>query len=397
MTNTGLLSSKLNNSGIKGTIKKDISSDANFQVGLDLNQYKTTVLARENQKSYLSHDQKEFETTLFGNYQFWVSHHFLIDLGTRLTHLNQPSKIYALPNAMVTYFIGEKINVRTAYSQGVQALHEVTIVNRFGREMDALVLNDEQEEYPVLHSIKYMLGGGYSTQHFSFDAEFYYRKLDGLMRVTTLQPDPGFNDNTPPWNFYRLYTGSGWTAGMDLTAYFKKGKTDFVASYTLSKIAEQYDRFFEGKEFSPQEDRRHQVKFSGKYKMGHFDFSTSVTYKSKAPYLSYVKVEDNDHHNDHDNDHNHHGHHGIEMAPPEAVFDSLPEFFSLDLGIDYSFKFLNQRALIGISLINSTDHANVDEIVYIGQIERDEEDGLFLTQKSELLGRTWNARFRIMF
>ncbi|HEX5113055.1 MAG TPA: TonB-dependent receptor, partial [Saprospiraceae bacterium] len=306
-----------------------------------------------------------------------------------LTHLNQPSKIYALPNIMATYFIGEKINVRTAFSQSVQALHELTIVNRFGREMDALILNDEAEEYPVLHANKYMLGGGYSTQHFSFDAEFYYKKLDGLMRVTTLQPDPGFNDNTLPWNFYRLYTGSGWTAGMDLTAYYKKGKTDFVASYTLSKIAEQYDKFFDGKEFSPQEDRRHQVKLSGRYKMGNFDFSTLITYKSKAPYLSYIKVED------HDNDH--HGHHGIEMAPPEAVFDSLPAYFSLDLGVDYSFKFLNQRALIGISLINATDHANVEEIINIGRISRDEKDGIFLIQKSELLGRTWNARFRIMF
>ena len=125
--------------------------------------------------------------------------------------------------------------------------------------------------------------------------------------------------------------------------------------------------------------------------MGHVDFSTLVTYKSKAPYLSYIKVED------HDNDH--HGHHGIEMAPPEAVFDYLPEFFSLDLGIDYAFKFLNQRALIGISLINATNHANVEEIVNLGRIERDftDNDGLFLTQKSELLGRTWNARFRIMF
>jgi len=389
MTNVGLLDSKLNHSGIKGTLKKDISSSASFETGLDLNQYRTKVQAKENYSTYLSQSQKEFETTLFGNYQFWLSHHFLFDLGSRLTHLNQPSNFYLLPNVMATYFIGEKVNVRMAYSQSVQALHELTIVNRFGREMDALILNDKEEEYPVMRADKYMLGGGYSTQHFSFDAEFYYKKLDGLMRVTTLQPDPGFNDQTPPWNFYRLFTGTGWTAGMDLTAYFKKGRTDFVASYTLSKIAEQYDKFFDGKEFSPQEDRRHQVKFSGRYKMGHFDFSGLITYKSKAPYLSYIKVEDNDHH--------YHEQHGIQMAPPEAVFDYLPEFFSLDFGLDYSFKLYKQHAMVGISLINATDHANVEEIINIGRIDRDEMDGLFLTQKTELLGRTWNVRFRIMF
>jgi hypothetical protein len=388
MTNTGLLDSKLNTSGIKGTIKKEISSDASFQVGLDLNQYKTNVLAKENYSSYLSHSQKEFETTLFGNYQFWWSHHFLFDIGTRLTRLHQPSKIYGLPNVMTTYFIGEKVNVRMAYSQTVQALHELTIVNRFGREMNALVLNDNEEGYPVLRSNKYMIGSGYSTSHFSFDAEFYYKKLDGLMRVTTLEPDPGFNDHSPPGNIYRLFTGTGWTYGMDLTAYYKKGRTDVVASYTLSKIKEQYDDFFNGEEFSPQEDRRHQVKLSGRYKMGHFDLSSSFTYKSKAPYLSYIKVEDND---------NHHGHHGIEMAEQEAVFDSLPAFISLDFGVDYSFTFLKQNALVGISLINATDHANVEEKVNIGRVTKDDDNGLYLTQKTELLGRTWNVRFRIMF
>lgn len=388
MTNTGLLDSKLNTSGLKGAIKKDISSDANFQVGLDLNQYKTNVLAKENQSPYLSHTQKETETTLFGNYQFWMSHHFLFDLGTRLTHLNHPSKLYFLPNVMATYFMGEKVNVRMAYSKSLQALHELTIVNRFGDEMDALVLNDSKEGYPVLQSNKYMIGTGYSTSHFSLDAEFYYKKIDGLMRVTTLQPDPGFNDHSPPGNFYKLFTGNGWTYGMDLTAYYKKGKTDLVASYTLSKIKEQYDDFFNGEEFSPQEDRRHQVKFSGRYQLGHFDLSSSVTYKSKAPYLSYIKVEDNDHQ---------HGHHGIQMAEQEAVFDSIPAFFSLDFGVDYSFKFMKQHALVGISLINATDHANIEEIVNIGRVTKDDDNGLYLIQKTEFLGRTWNVRFRIMF
>lgn len=388
MTNSGLLDSKLDHSGIKGTLKKEISSSATFETGLDLNQYKSKVVAKENNSPYLTQSQKEFETTLFGNYQFWMSHHFLFDIGTRLTHLNQPANVYVLPNAQATYFIGEKMNVRMAYSQSVQALHDLTIVNRFGREMDALVLNDEEEGYPLLHSNKYMIGSGYSTSHFSLDAEFYYKTINGFMRVTTLQPDPGFNDHSPPVNFYRLFTGSGWTYGMDLTAYYKKGKTDVVASYTLSKIKEQYDDFFNGEEFSPQEDRRHQLKFSGRYKMGHFDISSSVTYKSKAPYLSYVKVEDND---------LHHGHHGIEMAEQEFVFDSLPSFFSLDLGVDYSFTFLKQHALVGISLINATDHANVEEIINIGRINRDDMDGVFFTEKTKLPGRTWNARFRIMF
>jgi hypothetical protein len=216
------------------------------------------------------------------------------------------------------------------------------------------------------------------------------------MRVTSLFPDPGFDDQTPPDSYYKLFTGSGWTAGMDLTAYFKKGRTDIVMSYTLSKIAEQYDQFFNGKEFSPQEDRRHQLKLSGKYKLGHFDLSTQVTYKSKAPYLSFVEVEKHDPDYHHDPDH-HHGHGGIDMADQKVVFEYLDPFFSLDFGVDYSFDFFNQKAQLGISLINATDHANIEEKQHIGRVSGDDDEGRYLTQQTELLGRTWNARFRIMF
>jgi hypothetical protein len=84
----------------------------------------------------------------------------------------------------------------------------------------------------------------------------------------------GFDDHFPGW-FYELFAGNGWTAGMDLTAYYKQGER-IVISYTLSKIAEQYDKLFNGDEFSPPEDRRHQLKLSGKYKLGHFDLSSQV-------------------------------------------------------------------------------------------------------------------------
>jgi hypothetical protein len=400
MVNTGFLNSQLNNTGIKGTLKKNITTKDSYQVGLDLNKYTVNLEAKENGSPYVTQNQHEFETTAFGDYQHWFSHHLMAVLGTRITHLNQPSKVYVLPNVRASYLLGQHVNIRSAFSQSVQAMHELTIVNRFGSEMESLVLNNADEGYPVLRSDKYMIGGGYTSTHFTFDAEVYYKKLNGLMRIETLRPDPGFNDHTSPEKFYELFTGNGWTAGMDLTTYYKQGRTDIVISYTLSKIAEQYDKLFNGDEFSPPEDRRHQLKLSGKYKLGQFDISSLITYKSKAPYLSYVELERHDH--DHDHDHGHdpdhnYGHGEIDMADQEVVFEYLDPFFSLDFGVDYSFDFFNQKAQLGISLINATDHANIEEKQHIGRVSGENEEGKYLTQQTELLGRTWNARFRIMF
>ena len=405
--NTGFLNSQLNNTGIKATLKKNITTKDSYQAGLDLNKYNVNVEAKENGSPYVTQNQHEFETTAFGDYQHWFSHHLMAVLGTRITHLNQPSKVYLLPNVRASYLLGQHVNIRSGFSQSVQAMHELTIVNRFGSEMESLVLNDADAGYPVLRSDKYMIGGGYTTTFFSFDAEWYYKKLNGLMREMSLFLDPGFDDQSPPESVYELFTGNGWTAGMDLTGYFKKGRTDIVMSYTLSWIKEQYDELFNGDAFSPPEDRRHQLKLSGKYQLGHFDFSTQVTYKSKAPYLSFVEVEkhDNDpghnhnepgHNHGHDPDH-HYGHGGIDMADQEVVFEYLDPFFSLDFGVDYSFDFFNQKAQLGISLINATDHANIEEKQYTGRVSGDNDVGRYLTQQTELLGRTWNARFRIMF
>ena len=265
--------------------------------------------------------------------------------------------------------------------------------------METLVLNSSSKNYPVLKSDKYMVGAGFTSTHFSFDAEYFYKKLNGLMRVTSPEPDPGYDDNSPPENFYRLFVGNGWTRGLDLTAYYKKGKTDILVSYTLSKMAEQYDGLYKGEEFSPQEDRRHQVKFSAKQQMGKFDFRSLLTYKSEAPYLSLVKLEE---HNGWDHGHggpggHHHGGH-TEEAEYDLVVEHRYPFFSLDLGIDYSFMLAKQSAQIGLSLLNVTDHENIEEEQYTARVDKDENNKpLYISQQTELLGRTWNAHFKIVF
>jgi hypothetical protein len=170
---------------------------------------------------------------------------------------------------------------------------------------------------------------------------------------------------------------------MDVTAYYTHGKVDVTAYYTLSKIAERYDELFNGNYFSPQEDRRHQLKLSGKVSMGDFETFGLVTYKSKAPYLSYVRLEGGD---------------GIGMVDQGNVVRYLPAYFSLDLGVDYAFHVFHQPARIGVSLINATNHTNVEELQHLGKINRDGQGlGFFITHQTELLGRTGNVHFRILF
>lgn len=386
MLNKGYQNSDLTSGGGKVTLQKKTSRQAGYLAGLDIQSHQVNFEAKENQTPYITQEQHELELTAFGEYHRQLFDQLDLYAGTRMTHLNSTGKLYALPNVRLNYFLSQRIHLKGAVSKNLQAVHELTVENRFGRELETLVLSEPSEGYPVLRSDKFMLGAGYSTMHLNIDAEVYYKKINGLARVSALMPDPGFNDPTTPDNFYQLLTGDGYASGLDLTVLYKKGKLESAVYYSLSKIAERYEELFNGDYYSPQEDRRHQVKVSGKYTFGRLETNLLMTYKSKAPYISYVRLE---------------GHGGIDRIDQNAVVSYLPAYFSLDLGLDYAFRLFKQPAQLGVSLINATNHANIDEIQHVGRVPRDGGQGggyggFYLTQQTELLGRTGNVHFRIV-
>jgi hypothetical protein len=298
-----------------------------------------------------------------------------------MTHLYSTSRLYALPSLRIQYKANTFYSLRASYSKSLQSVHALTIENRFGRELDYFVLSEPEANYPVLTSDKWMVGAGYSSTHLSLDVECYYKRMNGLVRVRPLQPDPSLGTPPVPEDFYRLFTGEGWTSGVDITALYKKKKVEASMLYTLSKMAERHALLYNGDYFSPQEDRRHQLKLSGILSPGKFRLSSLLTYKSKAPYLSLIRLEGTD---------------GIGNVDQREVQRYLPPYFSLDLGIDYVFRCFKQPAVIGISLVNATNHINISDLQHLGKVARNGGRPLYVTNQTELLGRTANVHFRYL-
>ncbi len=380
--NSGYADSHLNTAGIKTFISNDAPGNLGYKLGVDFQHHQVDLVANENTLPYLTQAQQETEATLFGEIHETLFQRLSLTLGGRMTYLHSTSRIYPLPHVQLNYLISDHFSLKSAFSKNIQTIQQITVENRFGREVDFQALSQPEAGYPVLKSDKYMAGATYTSNHFSVDGEFYYKKIDGLADVRALRPDPSFHNETPPGDFYELFTGDGWTAGMDWVMAYKIKNFDGSVSYTLSKITERFDKLFNGNSYSPQEDRRHQVKLSLQYKIGKFIATSLLTYKSKAPYLSYVRLEGRD---------------GIGMVDQGNVFRYLPPYFSLDLGLDYSFKCFHHPALVGISLINATNHENINDLQHTGMVSRDEGmHGLYLTQETELLGRTFNVHVRYL-
>jgi hypothetical protein len=379
--NSGFQNNVFQSRGLKVFISND-SIAGGYTFGIDVQQHEIDLLAKENSTPYLLAVQEETESTIFGEHKFPVIDNLFVSIGGRLTHLNSASKIYAQPNVSIHYPVSDKWKLKASFSKNIQAVRELTVENRFGREADFIALSQPDAGYPVLKSDKYMFGAGYTVDKLTVDGELYYKKIEGLLTVRAPRPDPSFQDATSPGEFYRLFEGDGWTAGFDLIASYSTEKWETSISYTLSKMAQQYDLLFNGNEFSPKEDRRHQLKVSSQYRMGQFMASALLTYKTKAPYVSLVKLD---------------GQGGIGDVDQVNVIRYLPPYFSLDLALDYSFSVGNQTALLGASVINVTDHVNINDLQHIGRINRNQDmPGLFLTNETELLGRTMNVHFRLM-
>jgi len=161
---------------------------------------------------------------------------------------------------------------------------------------------------------------------------------------------------------------------------YKHQKIETSLLYTLSWIEERYAMLFKGDYFSPQEDRRHQIKLSGAYKIGMFKASALLTYKSPSPYLSLVQLEGD----------------GIGDADVTVVQDFLPAYFSLDLGLYFHFKLIKQPAMVGFSVINATNHINISDLEYLGRVSGADGNPVYITNQTELLGRTFNVHFRYL-
>ncbi len=386
-SNEGLQSSLLKSGGLKTKLEYELNTYTGLQVGIDVQHHEVELLARENNLPYLLEVRTEDEISPFAEYNWKLANGFGGAAGARVTRLQSTGLLYVQPNLRLFYHITDDVSLKASYSSNIQALRELTLENRFGREVDFLALSSDDNGYPVLKSDKFMIGGQLEKKYVAFDAELYYKKTNGLISVRAAMPDPGFNNQGPPSDFYSLFIGEGWTAGLDVLGTYKRKRMEISLSYTLSKISEQYDMLFKGASFSPKEDRRHQVKISTQYRFGSFTASGLVNYKSKAPYISFIRLNDQ-------------GSGGISDVQQQSVVQYLPYYFSLDLAVDYGFKIHRTQGQIGISLLNATDHVNINDLQHIGRVSRGGpggNDGVFLTQQTELLGRTANAHITLKF
>jgi hypothetical protein len=265
-----------------------------------------------------------------------------------------------------------------------QFLREIEYENRFSQvfEINALANGNQ---IPVLRTDNLMLGYGYAASGWSLDLELYKKHMDGTIQFSTSRPGFEMGNGVIPLKDYRLYKGVRNVLGMDVTLSYKHGVYSSWIAYTLSKSLDAYPAIFQSKEFSSQDDRRHQLKWINNIEVGRFIFSNNFIYASGRPYLPLEILS-----NDQDRT----------QIDPDAFLKRLPAYFRMDLGIEYRFNLGNTEAALSMSMFNVTNRQNVKYLQYaysFSNAQNQNVNSAILGTEAELLDRTLNFGFKVRF
>ena len=233
-----------------------------------------------------------------------------------------------------------------------------------------------QNNIPVLEAKNAMIGASWRWGIFKFDAEAFYKKLDGLQEYAVLNPLAAEN-NPLEARDYNLYNGDGRMMGIDLIVSSGYKNYDTYLSYTLSKSEERYREIYQNQYYASQNDRRHQLKWVNMLTTGRWTLGLNAIYSSGRPYtdLSSFAMGGN-----------------IENIPPEDRLKRLPDYFRLDWSMAYDFNLFNRDLQFQFSIFNILNHQNVKYVQSVStQVQSNQLPiNTVFGNENSLLNRTFN-------
>ena len=284
--------------------------------------------------------------------------------GMRFTYFQPAGKVYVEPRLSSSCRLGESITLNAATGIYYQFANRVAREDVMSGNTDFWILSDE-EEIPVSSSRHINLGLNYDLPNYLFSVEGYYKLNENISEYTlrfeynTRRPSGGFGmmpgvgaGASSSQVTEQFYTGNGYAIGLELLAQKKAGDFSGWVSYTLAQVKNRFPGQSE-KYLYAYHDVTHELKAVGIYKLGDFDFSSTIIYATGRPYtapLGAYQIANAD---------------GSKMSF-YAVSDKntfrLPDYIRLDFAATYRFDLFGTKGkpnAIGLSLFNALNRNNV--------------------------------------
>ena len=280
----------------------------------------------------------------------------IVTPGIRSTYFSPTGKTYYEPRANMSLKISDKIKLKAATGLYYQFAKRVIREDVLSGSRDFWVLTDG-DQLPVASSKQYVAGVAWENKKWLFDAEAYYKTLDGLteysLRFTPTGPGgggPGGGGGGGRVNYEEnFFNGTGTARGIDLLLQKKYGKFNGWLGYTIGDTRQNYP-VYGASDFYASNDVTHEFKAVGLYKWRRWDFSATWIYASGKPYTApeggyQITLLDGTSQD------------FLNVSAKNSY--RLPAYHRFDVAATYNFRLGNAPATFGMSLFNLYNRANV--------------------------------------
>ncbi len=288
-----------------------------------------------------------FLYSLFFQDKINLTNRLMIKPGFRLNYYGKTTSVYFEPRFSASYKLPKGVVLKLSTGRYFQYLNKLGSEQNYGYNRDFWVLSDGKE-HPVVSSNHFIAGASFSIKKLFFDVEAYYKTVDGLQEYLFFQnpgnglPDrpSGFQPQKPVIS--EFISGSGSAMGIDfLVKYEQPGFTSWLA-YSISKATRNFDKINNGDNIPAEFDQTHEIKWTNLFSYNKWNFSTLTIYTTGHPYIAYSEK---------DNDFN-----------ITRVYNRLPDYFRIDLSVNYNFNIKKVNIKPGVSILNALNTENYLDI-----------------------------------
>jgi len=271
--------------------------------------------------------------------------------GIRASHFSPTGKMYYEPRASMTLKITDQFKIKGATGLYYQFAKRVIREDVLSGSRDFWVLTDG-ERLPVASSRQYVAGIAWENKDWLFDAEAYYKTLDGLTEYSLRFTPGGPGQPGSPGQFEyeeNFFNGTGIARGIDLLLQKKSGRFNGWLGYTLGDTRQNYPVYGDT-DFYASNDVTHEFKAVGLYRWRKWDFSATWIYASGKPYTApeggyQITLLDGTTQD------------FLNVSAKNAY--RLPHYHRFDVAATYNFLFGKAPATLGFSIFNLYNRANV--------------------------------------
>lgn len=375
--------------GAKVLLSKALPQQRSLDAGLELIQHSNTFRLQEEERTMLENESAAYEAALFVTSPLVNREKAHLELGNRLIYYSATDQFYWSPRLKLRYDWHAQGYFKAAFTRSNQFVREFVHNNRLGQSLSFFSLSDGKQ-FPVGRSNNYMLGSSWQLGDWSLDLELYQKDFTGLIEYARLFQ--GFDpDEINPGKLreYAIFNGQGNTHGLDFMLSLDKEDYQGWLSYTWSKTTHEFDKIYRGASFPAEDDRRHQLSWVNNYRWQDLSFSATYVLASGRPFFNLAQLRSPE---------------DLRQINPSQLFDRLPAYHRLDLGVSYQFAWQWADCSLGLSVFNVTNRANVkyQQFVYsVPYLQRDKDVQRDLNQvignTIGMLNRTLNFSFSVQF